>query len=741
MTERRKILIVGGGPAGLAAALSLTDPVLHPTWQDDYEVTVLQLGWRVGGKGATGRRGEVVQDPDGAWRLVGDARVQEHGIHLFGNMYTNALRMLDGCLTELGGETIEEVLVPSNHITLSDMIDRRWELTSQTMPHNDMEPWGPEDHVDPKAFVKEMLGLIISLLEEAFGPGDGQGVRAHLGNHHIATLKEQCEREQLAPSEPHAGRHRTILDKVEEARLHLRTHVDESEATTRYARLRSVWCQVELYSTVLRGVIADQIFTRGLATVDGEDYFHWLRRHGMHEEAVTSSCTQMPAQICFQVVDGDTSLPPTMATSSFLWFSLRQLLACGQGSYWFTRGTGDTVIAPFFRVARDRGVRFEFFRKVEEIAYDPETGRIERVEVQVQATTTDGGAYEPLAVLPDETLGWPANPIYGQLEQGAELEALGIDLESWWTPWEGVGHETLLVDRDFDCVISALPLPSVEHIAPALVEHAAWKDAVAAMPGIATMAGQIWTNVDSYELGLPHLPGTDRTVGTAAVQPLGMADMSDVIAAENWPADDQPKGLYYVCGPMPHRGPWPAPDDHETPSLLDDQAKSTFAQWLRTAASAFPASATDPFVAGAFAPELLYTPEGVEAEGSERLDHQYWRANADPNERYVPSPPGSGALRPEAWHSGASNLALASDWISTGMDIGSFEGAVMSGLLAAHALTGLPALDQIVGYDFARPHRAQQEGKTTIETTATDVATAVTHVAPRVADGRRVTTG
>jgi hypothetical protein len=204
-----------------------------------------------------------------------------------------------------------------------------------------------------------------------------------------------------------------------------------------------------------------------------------------------------------------------------------------------------------------------------------------------------------------------------------------------------------------------------------------------------------------------------------------MADMSDVIAAENWPADDTPKGLLYFCGPMAHRGPWPAPDQHETPALLDDWAKATFTQWLRTAASVLPASATDPFVGGAFDPALLHVPAGIEAVGQERIDFQYWRCNADPNERYVPSPPGSGALRPEAWQSGAANLALASDWISTGMDIGSFEGAVMSGLLAAHALTGLPALDQIVGYDFVRPHRAeQQEGKTTIETTAIDVARA-----------------
>ncbi len=91
MSTRRRILILGGGPSGLSTALSLTDPVANPNWRDEYDVTVLQLGWRAGGKGATGRRGEVLQR-DGEWQLVGDARVEEHGIHLFGNMYINSLR-------------------------------------------------------------------------------------------------------------------------------------------------------------------------------------------------------------------------------------------------------------------------------------------------------------------------------------------------------------------------------------------------------------------------------------------------------------------------------------------------------------------------------------------------------------------------------------------------------------------------------------------------------------------------
>jgi uncharacterized protein with NAD-binding domain and iron-sulfur cluster len=45
------------------------------------------------------------------------------------------------------------------------------------------------------------------------------------------------------------------------------------------------------------------------------------------------------------------------------------------------------------------------------------------------------------------------------------------------------------------------------------------------------------------------------------------------------------------------------------------------------------------------------------------------------------------------------NLTIAGDWTASGLDSGCIESAVMSGLLAAHALSGAPALDQIVGYD------------------------------------------
>jgi len=45
------------------------------------------------------------------------------------------------------------------------------------------------------------------------------------------------------------------------------------------------------------------------------------------------------------------------------------------------------------------------------------------------------------------------------------------------------------------------------------------------------------------------------------------------------------------------------------------------------------------------------------------------------------------------------NLTIAGDWTATGLDTGCIESAVISGLLAAHAISGKPALRDIVGYD------------------------------------------
>lgn len=48
----RKIAVLGGGVGALTTALALSS---LPGWQERFEITVYQLGWRLGGKGASGR--------------------------------------------------------------------------------------------------------------------------------------------------------------------------------------------------------------------------------------------------------------------------------------------------------------------------------------------------------------------------------------------------------------------------------------------------------------------------------------------------------------------------------------------------------------------------------------------------------------------------------------------------------------------------------------------------------------
>ena len=48
----QKIAILGGGIGALATAAEITS---DPGWQDNYDITIYQLGWRLGGKGASGR--------------------------------------------------------------------------------------------------------------------------------------------------------------------------------------------------------------------------------------------------------------------------------------------------------------------------------------------------------------------------------------------------------------------------------------------------------------------------------------------------------------------------------------------------------------------------------------------------------------------------------------------------------------------------------------------------------------
>ena len=107
-----KVVILGGGMAGLAAAWRLSEP----GWRDRFDsITVYQRGWRLGGKGASSR-GE-------------NGRIEEHGLHIWLGSYENAFGMLRECYAELDRPTTDptapittwdEALIPGDNLGLAD---------------------------------------------------------------------------------------------------------------------------------------------------------------------------------------------------------------------------------------------------------------------------------------------------------------------------------------------------------------------------------------------------------------------------------------------------------------------------------------------------------------------------------------------------------------------------------------------------------------------------------------------
>ncbi len=111
-----KIAILGGGFGGLSAAFELSDPATP----QDYDITVYQLGWRLGGKGASGRNQEIHD------------RIEEHGIHAFFGFYENAFDIMQRCYEELDREpgaplaTWELAFERHDLVVLMEQIEGQW---------------------------------------------------------------------------------------------------------------------------------------------------------------------------------------------------------------------------------------------------------------------------------------------------------------------------------------------------------------------------------------------------------------------------------------------------------------------------------------------------------------------------------------------------------------------------------------------------------------------------------------
>ena len=132
--RRTKVVVLGGGQAALTAAFQLTDPA-NPRHRE-YDVTVYQIGWRLGGKGATGRN----TDPGF------HGRIEEHGFHNWFGFYDNSFRQIQDCYAELGRApgtplaTWQEAFIPGHEFVFIESFNGRTSEWLVRAPPNDETP-------------------------------------------------------------------------------------------------------------------------------------------------------------------------------------------------------------------------------------------------------------------------------------------------------------------------------------------------------------------------------------------------------------------------------------------------------------------------------------------------------------------------------------------------------------------------------------------------------------------------
>lgn len=673
MAEQERITILGGGLAGLATAFELT---ATPALRARYQVTLYQSGWRLGGKCASSR---------GKY-----GRIEEHGLHVLLGAYENAFQVLRRLYQELDRPAgaklarFEQAFLRHDEVVFVERIGgelRPWRIQ---FPRNNETPgdgglWpGPAEYLRMMAQWQRVgAGLLARELLRRLHPlqalRDGRG---HLRR--LARLLQQLTRLATGKAGGADGETALLRSLLDALRDLGHDWLQEDDA------LRRLWILLDLSTTCSSGMIRDDLLRRGMSAVDDEDFRAWLRRHGASSLSLDSALLRAVYDLVFHAPAGD-SPDSGFAAGTALRMTLRFVAGYkGSVGWWMAAGTGETLIAPFYEVLARRGVRFEFFQRIDRLDLDAAGLRLEAIRLHRQATPRDG-TYRPLIDVGGLPC-WPDKPLYDQLVEGEALREGGHDLESSWSGWPGVGGRVLRRGADFDRAVLAISLAALPPLCQDLQRHhPRWRAMFATMQTTPTIALQVWSD-------RPRAAAEGKPMMNTGVTPLtGFGDMTHLIEHEDWQGQ-RPAHVLHVCNRLEVPAP-PPPDGaaHSYPQDMQAHAGEVARRWLaEDGGAAMVPDATAPMRREP--PDWSVLHDEHERSGPARFEDQYWRLNVEPTDRYVLSVPGSARTRLRADESGVTNLVLAGTWTRTGLDVGSVEAAILSGRAASRAISGEPRI-------------------------------------------------
>jgi uncharacterized protein with NAD-binding domain and iron-sulfur cluster len=724
----KKIAILGGGVSAMTAAFYLTD---QPGWQNQYDITVYQMGWRLGGKGASGRNAQIGQ------------RIEEHGLHIWFGFYQNAFRTIQKAYALLDRPpgaplaTWQDAFKPQHSFCLSELIDDRWRQWLIDTPIMPGVPGHSDEDVtlwDIALTMYEWVKMWLAELDAKHGAvkvtttATTTVAVAETAGGWLEAIAERIERkvETIASdvhsvfeaawafvqglpgldgqdAHDHALQAATLKGVRAALQERYRADAEDSNAAD---DLRHLYICIDLALASLIGMLEDGVFVHGFDVINDIDLRDWFIKHGANEKiSVDSAPIRGLYDLVFAYEDGDYDRP-NIEAGTMLRGIFRMTCAYQGGIMWkMQAGMGDTVFTPFYEVLKKRGVKFKFFHKVEEIVPEPGTNLAGQIRITRQvdlAKAVPGGDYDPL--VPVKGLAcWPSTPKYELLDkaQAALLQQGKVNLESNWSNWPELYQQTfgrplptVTLQRgvDFDEIVFGIAQDSLQLICPQMVAGSlTMQSACANVKTAATQAYQVWLNKDMHQLGWTYYGRDDESpVLTAFTEPFDTwGPMDQTLPREDWPKPYQPKNVSYFCSVLPVKA-YPPFSDHAYPARMAAEVKlGAIDQLQHQIYNLWPAVATPQ---GFDWSTLVDMNGGV---GEKRFDSQYWRANVDPSERYVLSVVNSTKHRLLTDNTGFANFYVTGDWIRTGINAGCVEAAVMAGMQTSRAISGYPKV--IVG--------------------------------------------
>lgn len=737
MSEQKpiEVAIIGGGCAGITAAFELT----RPEHKGKYHVTVYQLGWRLGGKGASGR---------------GPAdRIEEHGLHIWLGFYENAFRLLRECYAELKRDPRKcrfadwrDAFFPEPFIGVADRsYSGVWQSWLASFEPTDGAPGDPLTQHNPFS-VTSYLVRTAKLLQELL-----LAVRTPQASDHtqkktdkstfsfsqffndsltnlsteeivsnvarvlqygmLATTAGLIEAVGLLqalfsalPRYPSTIVERLLEAIAANARRQLEVLIEKDD------EIRRLWEVIDLTLAILLGIFRFNLVNdpRGFDAINDYECREWLRLNGASERSLNSALLRGLYDLALAYEDGDFQ-QPGLAAGQAIRGAFRMFFTYRGALFWKMKaGMGDIVFAPFYEVLKKRGVSFAFFHRLENVKIvdvtklaPGERPYVECLEFDVQAEIKGGGEYQPLVDIRGLSC-WPSQPDYAQLVDGERLKREQRNFESFWDQRKAK-TKTLRVIDNFDFVVLSIGIGAIPYVCrEILARDTRWQAMITHVKTVATQAFQVWLCEDMKTLGWPHLPSSI----SGFVQPFDTwADMGHLASEEHWPT--RPRAIAYFCSALPDPRNPAELDTPEYPLQRQREVRDNAIHFLNHEVKhLWPKAQSD---IGHFRWDLLMDPTEQNASGitsppanvsgESRFDSQFWTANVNPSDRYVLALPGSMKYRISPLDDTYDNLTIAGDWTDCGFNEGCVEAAIMSGRLAAHAISHSPPLEDIVGYD------------------------------------------